>query len=281
MPDFRYCLSVAACTVLLLGFWSIYFYYRKCKKALSSEAFDGRTIIITGASSGLGRALAIELFNAATGAQLVLASRDLDSLKNLVLQLQNDDKKKLAPIVYRLDLEDNESVAKFAQDFLRDFPHGVDILINNAGEFVHLSYMSKSTWPALEICRICNLQAFNALLIETVVHFSLAYSASKHAFTAYFDSLRMELKSRNMENLRILSVGPGYLRTNLSKNALTSSGQIYGKVDATQQKGIDPNVAALLIFNDAALLGANYISPYGTTLSSILRRTRPAVPYGA
>jgi dehydrogenase/reductase SDR family member 7B len=64
-----------------------------------------------------------------------------------------------------------------------------------------------------------------------------AYSASKHAMQAFCDSLRAEMDEHNV---KVTLISPGYISTNLSLNALTGSGNSYGKMDDTTAHGADP-----------------------------------------
>ena len=68
-----------------------------------------------------------------------------------------------------------------------------------------------------------------------------AYSASKHALQAFSDTLRAEVRHHNID---VTVINPGYMRTNLSLNALTGSGNTYGHMDPTTENGLDPNEAA-------------------------------------
>lgn len=68
-----------------------------------------------------------------------------------------------------------------------------------------------------------------------------AYSASKHALQAFGDSLRAEVAS---SNISVTVVSPGYVKTKLSLNALTGSGDTYGHMDATTEAGYCPEYVA-------------------------------------
>lgn len=68
-----------------------------------------------------------------------------------------------------------------------------------------------------------------------------AYSASKHALQAFADSLRAEMAAMNV-NVTVIS--PGYVKTQLSKNALTGSGKPHGLMDRTTQQGLSPDYVA-------------------------------------
>lgn len=77
-----------------------------------------------------------------------------------------------------------------------------------------------------------------------------AYSASKHALHGFFDSLRAELGG---QGIRVMMVCPGYIRTGISINALTGSGESQGTMDEAQARGMEPSVFArhLLRHRDA------------------------------
>lgn len=77
-----------------------------------------------------------------------------------------------------------------------------------------------------------------------------AYSASKHALHAFFQSLRMELS--NEKKLRIMEVFPGYVQTNLSVNALTGTGEAHGKMDETTASGYSPEYVSKKIIEGIA-----------------------------
>lgn len=103
-----------------------------------------------------------------------------------------------------------------------------------------------------------------------------AYSASKHAFQAYFDSLKGEVDAKGWNNFHVLVVSPGYIRTNLSLNALSSDGNLYGRMDATQQSGMAPEYAAKCIV-DAMLKEETelLLADFKSRLALILRAISP------
>ena len=68
-----------------------------------------------------------------------------------------------------------------------------------------------------------------------------SYTASKHALQGYFDSLRAEVSS---SNITVTTISPGYVRTNLSLNALNGDGSRYGVMDDTTAKGMHPAALA-------------------------------------
>jgi NAD(P)-dependent dehydrogenase (short-subunit alcohol dehydrogenase family) len=88
----------------------------------------GKVVLITGASAGIGKETAIELLD--QGAKVIVASRNQEksiAVINKSINFQNG-------ISYSLDLSSYQSVIEFSEKIKNDFPEGIDILINNAGQ---------------------------------------------------------------------------------------------------------------------------------------------------
>lgn len=102
-----------------------------------------------------------------------------------------------------------------------------------------------------------------------------AYSASKHALQAFGDSLRAELSS---SNISVTTISPGYIKTNLSLNAYTGSGDAYGKMDSNTEKGFLPEYVAKKIV--AAIVGKNkeeVIAQFVPKVAIALRKFFPSL----
>ena len=78
------------------------------------------------------------------------------------------------------------------------------------------------------------------------IPFRSAYSASKHAFSAFLDCLRAEI---SQDNIRVLNVCPSYISTNLSRNALRGSGEKHARLDETTAHGMNARDTAYTIFH--------------------------------
>lgn len=104
-----------------------------------------------------------------------------------------------------------------------------------------------------------------------------SYSASKHALTGYFDSLRAEL---SVEGIPVTAIFPGYIRTNLSLNALTGQGAKHGQIDATTAKGLDPHVLAVRVLGAAAAGKAEVVAaPLDAKAAIFLRNLLPGLVF--
>ena len=183
---------------------------------------------ITGASSGIGRALAIEF--SYHGCNLVLLSRNIKA------------------IIQSIDLSDPTSITG-AVAHLRVKNTPLDILVNNGGISQRSAAIETQDGVARKIFDINYFGTVNltkALLPQMIekgggqiaVITSLvgiigspkrtSYAASKHALHGYFDSLRAELFN---EKIKVTIICPGFIRTNISLSAVTGDGQAQNKMD--------------------------------------------------
>jgi len=219
------------------------------------QTFVGKVIWITGASSGIGRSLALAFHGA--GAKLILSARRTEALEEVKRECGGGPDVQLLP----LDLADLESLPDRAETALDLFGH-VDCMVHNAG--VALRDMAIRT--ELEIDqRIMATNYFGPVAItkallpsmldrgqgQFVVVGSLsgkyggpllsAYAASKHALHGFFESLRAEVHSRN---IRITFVIPGFIRTPIAAHALTGGGATFGRSLDVHERGMHPDECA-------------------------------------
>ncbi|VDO35230.1 unnamed protein product [Haemonchus placei] len=214
----------------------------------SKLLFKDKTVLITGASSGLGRAFAFELYK--RGAKVILTARSIDKLKDLCEELKRSfSGNPYEPAYSYLDVCEPMGV-----ESLRN--HAIDgktihVLINNAG----LSMRGAIENTPIKIYKqLMDVNFFGHVVVtqklldaipddgciiatssiqgKLAIPYRSAYSASKHAFQAFFDALRCEARS----NLHILTVSAGYLNTGFGSRALDVQGQPVGKDDENQKK---------------------------------------------
>ncbi|MFP4331346.1 MAG: SDR family NAD(P)-dependent oxidoreductase [Spirochaetaceae bacterium] len=224
--------------------------------------YRSKRIWITGASSGLGRALAIGA--AALGARPILSGRDEGRLEEVGAACREvGGEAELLPF----DICDSEGRRRGIEAVSRD---RLDGLINNAG----VSQRSLVAGTGLEVYRQLfetNLMSAIDLTLGTlplirrsgdgriVAISSIAgelygpqrsgYGASKAGMNAFFYSLRSEVAP---EGIGVTVVIPGFIRTEVSRNALTGEGERYGRMDSIQERGMDPTAAARRILADVA-----------------------------
>lgn len=220
--------------------------------------YKGKTVWITGASAGIGRALALAL--AERGADLILSSRKQAALDIVAQECQNlATERSITTIVIPLDLEDHQGLETLLNAQIKHISK-VDILINNGG----ISQRSKVANTSFKVYkRLMDINYLGTVQISLGIlpyflkknkgHFvtitSMAgkfgvpyrsgYSASKMALHGFFEAMRAELTG---QDIAITMVCPGYIKTDISKNALTSSGEAQGTMDDAQRNGMEVEV---------------------------------------
>jgi short-subunit dehydrogenase len=200
--------------------------------------FSGCAAAITGAASGIGRALAFEL--AARGCDLALADLDEPGLQSAAKEITATHARRVA--VHRVDVADPKQIQDFASTAIAEFP-ALNILINNAGvallgqfdEF-DLSQMAWlmdiNFWGVVRGTRafMTHLQSRpQAHIVNISSIFGIiapsgqsAYSASKFAVRGFSESLRHELAT-NKSSVRLSVVHPGGVKTNIALRALAGA----------------------------------------------------------
>lgn len=220
--------------------------------------FENNVIWITGASSGIGKNLAIELAN--LNAKLILSSRNKTDLELVKNQCKNLNNVKIIP----LDLENytnfNEKVAKAIACF-----GTIDILVNNGGisqrslaentiisvdeKILKINYLgtvalTKALLPHFIKNKSGQFVVTTSIVGKIGTPLRSSYAASKHALHGFFDSLRAEI---HKYNISVTLVCPGFVNTNVSINALTANGNPQEKMDNATKNGINPNRFAKLM----------------------------------
>ncbi|MCH7717004.1 MAG: SDR family NAD(P)-dependent oxidoreductase, partial [Gemmatimonadetes bacterium] len=191
---------------------------------MAKETFAGKTVWITGASSGIGRSLAFAFFGA--GAKLILSSRNQESLEEVKRVCHNDANVHVLPF----DLADLDALGSQAERALSLFGH-IDYMVHNAGVAlrdrvvdtdcsVDRKIMDVNYFAAIAITKALLPSMLQGRSGCFVVVSSLSgkyggpqvssYSASKHALHGFFESLRAEVHA---DNIQITVVVPGFVRT--------------------------------------------------------------------
>jgi len=220
--------------------------------------FKNQVVWITGASSGIGKSLAIELSN--LDAKLILSSRNKTDLELVKSECKNTKNVE----VISLDLENYTDFASDVKKAIACFGK-IDILVNNGG--ISQRSLAENTIISVDerILRI-NYLGTVALTKAVLPHFienksgqfvvttsivgkigtplRSTYAASKHALHGFFDSLRAEIFKYN---IAVTLVCPGFVNTNVSKNALTGDGNPQQKMDKATKNGISSDRFAKLM----------------------------------
>ncbi|NXP97858.1 DRS7B reductase, partial [Vidua macroura] len=252
---------------LLFGSLGIFALFRLLQWMRMRAYLQEAVVVITGATSGLGKECA-KAFHAA-GSKLVLCGRDSEKLKELVQELcavKNHRKNTHEPHTVVFDLSDTKAVVNAAEEILKALGH-VDILINNAGisfrgtivdtglhvdkKVMETNYfgpvaLTKALLPSMIKRRQGHIVAISSVQGKISIPFRSAYAASKHATQAFFDCLRAEVEQYDIE---VTVVSPGYIQTNLSLNAVTADGSRYGVMDKTTAEGQTAAEVAQVVLN--------------------------------
>lgn len=199
-----------------------------------STYFNHKTVLITGATSGIGKALAQNLL--AQGAQVAVCARSEQKLQQLHIELNNTNL-----ITIKADVSVEEDCKRFVNLAFQTFGR-IDILINNAGismralfsevdlnvlrqsmdiNFWGTVYCSKYALPHItssegSIVGISSIAGYKGLPCRT------GYSASKFAMQGFLESLRIEMLYKNVN---VLWISPGFVASNIRNTALNAEGQ--------------------------------------------------------
>ncbi|MFT6809139.1 MAG: dehydrogenase/reductase SDR family protein 7B [Saprospiraceae bacterium] len=245
-----------------------------------------KIVWITGASSGIGAALAKEYHS--KGASVILSARRTEKLNELALGLK--ERVAVLPMdvtkIDEVDSKHSEAVALFGP---------IDILINNAGisqrgavvdtdikvvqrimevNFIGNVAVTKSVLPSMIARKTGTIVVISSLVGKLSTPFRSTYSASKHALHGYYDALRAEVAS---DGLQITVVCPGYIQTEISVHALNGKGGKHGVMDQNQEAGMEVNKCAKNIYK-AVLSGKREFLVGGKETNYVLiRRFLPSM----
>ena len=232
------------------------------KKIIMTDV-TGKTAWITGASSGIGEALAKSFV--ANGGACVLSGRNVAELE----RVSHDSGAPGRCMILPFDTTDLECLPAMVGAAIGFCGH-IDILVNNAG-ISQRSLAVETDFSVYEKIVAVDLMAPIALTQAMLPHFvtrgsgqlvmissvagkvgvpmRTAYCAAKHGLIGYADALRAEVAG---QGTRVLVVTPGSIRTNVSRNALNADASVRGVSDKAIENGIDPNDAARLIWDAVA-----------------------------
>ena len=230
--------------------------------------FKNKIVWITGASSGIGEALAYEF--ASKGAHLVLSARREAELQRVAKACEVYGNNVLVLPFDMVDLDSHASqVGQVIQTFGR-----LDVLVLNAGvsqrsfvldtkfevyrrlfeiNFFSIVHLVQKVIPQFQAQKSGIFVPIASVAGRISTPRRAAYGATKHALIGFFDSVRAELHSYGVQVSTIL---PGYIRTEISIHAMNEHGEKYGQMDPNQAKGLDPALTAKKIV-DAVVQGKN------------------------
>jgi dehydrogenase/reductase SDR family member 7B len=216
--------------------------------------FRDKVVWVTGASSGIGEAVAIAFSR--EGAKLILSSRNAAELERVRKACEGDGHR-----VVPFDLTRPDSFPSVGV---------VDILVHSGGvsqrsmvvdtdlatdraimdlNFFGTVALTKAVLPSMLARKSGHIVPISSVVGYVGTPLRSTYAASKHALHGFFDSLRAEVAK---DGIAITIVCPGYVRTNVSRNALTGNGTAFGKMDSTHDRAMRPEECARAIVNAIA-----------------------------
>lgn len=239
---------------------------------MHQQQWQGKTVWITGASSGIGKALALSF--AQLGANVVLSARrddvlqqvEAECLRSIEQQILSLDKSttQSAILVLPLDVTDESAmptaVAKVMERFNR-----IDLLINNAGisqrsraldtdlatyrtlfdvDVIGQIALTQCVLPVMLKQGAGHIAVTSSVAGKMGVPFRSGYCAAKHAVIGYFDTLRAELAHQNIDVSVIL---PGYINTDIGVNAVVGDGSKFNRDDHDNASGMSAEQCADVI----------------------------------
>lgn len=251
--------------------------------------FKDKIAVITGAGSGIGQALAVEL--AKKGAILILSDKNEDTLSDTQKMVQTYG---AACYTYKVDVSDEKAINDFTKKVLKEHAH-IDLLFNNAGfalgkismkevkmEDFH-KIMDVNVWGVINHTK----QFLNTLLARpeaVIVNISslfglvgvadqVPYCTSKFAVRGFTEALRMELIDTKVE---VYCVHPGGINTNIYKNAVHYESN--PSLDKKFQKALErtsPEQAAKIILKHIERKNEKILIGIDAVLGDRLARTMP------
>lgn len=258
-----------------------------------------KVVLVTGASAGIGEALAEEFVR--RGCRVILAARSIEKLEDYRLHLIS--KYKVADSKVKaifLDLLDHSTIPAVAHQCIQ-FHGRIDILVNNAGisfrdevvnttldtykkvmnvDFFGPVALTKAILPSMIEKGGGSIVTISSLQGKVAIPNAAAYTAAKHAIQAFCDSLRAETAQ---QNIHVLVASPGYVATQIYTSQLRGDGSLWNPDDrkGVYAKGMSSayvaskTVEAIIHYEDELS-----IAPLRYRLLVYLRVLLPSVYFG-
>lgn len=222
----------------------------------SEHPFYQKTVWITGASSGIGEALVYEFHR--QGARLILSARRSDELERVK---KNCGERASDIHILPLDLTDIDSHEACTDEAFAQYG-SVDMIINNGGisqrglahetkmdvirqvmevNFFGTIHLTKQLLPRMIRQKSGHIVVMSSVVGKFGTRLRSTYSASKHALHGWYDSLRQEI---DVHNIDVTLVCPGFVKTNVTFNALLADGTLLNKMGSGQMEGMSSKTFA-------------------------------------
>jgi len=229
--------------------------------------YTNRVVWITGASSGIGEALALRF--ARDNARIVLSARRKAELERVCERCIEAGAKADNLLVLPLDVTDLASLPAAAASVIQRFGQ-IDLLINNAGlsqrslckdtdlsvyqKLLDVDVMGQIALTKAVLPHMLERQSGHLAVTASVagkvgVPLRTGYCAAKHAVMGFFDALRAEVED---DGIQVSTIVPGFIRTDIARNALAADGTRFGQADDNIEGGMDVTDCAEVIVDALA-----------------------------
>jgi dehydrogenase/reductase SDR family protein 7B len=220
------------------------------------DIFRGKVVWITGASSGIGEALANAF--AELGSKIIISSNDADGLERVK---KTCSKNAAAVICTPFDLAETSEIEKIVKEKIKELGK-IDYLLNIGGvsqrskitetplwldrKIFEINYfgtiaLTKAVLPYMILNKSGHILATSSISGRFGFPLRSAYSASKQALHGFFETLFLENKESNIRSSVII---PGRVQTQISMHALNKEGKEHGRMDDGQANGLSSEKAA-------------------------------------
>jgi short-subunit dehydrogenase len=257
---------------------------------MKESVFRDNVVIITGASSGIGRELALQL--AGQGAWLALAARNTERLEEVATRCRQRGAKALAvPTDVAGQAQCENLIKRTVAEYGR-----IDTLINNAGitmwaEFKEMQdltpleqimqvnyfgsvYCTHYALPHLKKTR-GRIVGISSLAGKMGIPTRSGYAASKHAMAGFFDTLRIEVQD---DGISVTMIYPGFVGTEVRERAFGADGQPLGDSPVQEDKVMTVETCARLIIKAAARRKREEVMTLRAKVGMWLKLIAPGIP---
>jgi len=248
--------------------------------------FKNKVVIVTGASSGIGRATALEF--ARHGSKVVLAARSADKLRSLQDEITQMGAESLAVVT---DVSIEEDCRRMVEATIRKFGT-IHILINNAGISMRASFeevdmavlkrlMDVNFWGTVYCTRyalpyVVSNKGSIVGVSSTAGYHGLpgrtGYSASKFAIHGFLETLRIEYMT---QKLHVMIIMPGFTTSDIRKHALVADGSEQGNSPREEKKMMSAEYVATWVLKGIRKRKRNKIMTVSGRFTALLQRIFP------
>ncbi len=218
-------------------------------KIIKMDKWDNNVIWITGASSGIGEELAYQLSE--RKAKLILSARRGEVLEKVKAKCRHKDLVRILPF----DILEFDKAEYYAEEANTYFGK-VDMLINNAGvsqrsliaetdfkvfkaimdiDYLGTVALSKALLPFFIKQQAGHFVTVTSLMGKFSSPYRSGYCGAKHALHGFFDALRME---HDTDNINVTLICPGFVQTNIARSSFTANGSAQNSNDTATAKGL-------------------------------------------